>query len=181
MSQTIRRIFVAVLCSLSLTGCFISNEPLIPENAGVLPIDRSTWIGADDFSPATAAGDGYLVSGEGAPTEPVRFSPLMAVNGSQYYVTEVPMDEGDGGWMYGVARRTVIDGIDGPVLQLALLDCSQLPGQVHQEMREKGWQVSDDDSEVCTPPDLEALKALFQDLIKPDMLESEDWWETQGN
>ena len=181
MHQTIGRICVALLCCLSLTGCFISNTPLIAENQGILPIDGDTWIGADAYSRAAPEGDGYRVAGADAPPEPVRFSPLTVLNGKQYFVTEVPTGEGTGSWFYGIARRTVSDRVDGPVIQLALLDCAQLPGQIHADMRADGWQLTDDDSVICAPPDLEALKTLYRDNLTAEMLESDEWWDDQNN
>lgn len=181
MQQTIGRICAIMLCSLMLTGCFISRAPLIAENAGVLPIDGEAWIGADEFRQSFPEGDGYRISGDDAPQAPVRFAPLIAINGAQYFITEVPTGEGEGSWFYGIARRTAIDGVAGPVIQLALLDCEKLPADIHLQMRDAGWLVSEDESEVCTPPDLEALRSLFREQLTQEMLESDEWWEEQSS
>ena len=181
MRQTIGRILFTVFLVLPLTACFVSKDPLIPEGAGVLPMDDGAWIGADDYQYARVVADGYIVINEDGPKDPVRFHPLMHAGTTQIYLAEIPTGESDGGWMYGVARRTKNTDLNGMVIQLALLDCSDVPESSHTEMRSAGWQISEDSNVVCAPPSFTALTQFLRSNLPEESLKADAWWEEQND
>ena len=178
MGWTIQRILLTALFCFSLSACFASEDPLIPQGSGVLPIDGGAWIGNSDYSYAEVSADGYFFKDEPMQDEPARFLQLLIENGVQYFLVEFPT--GEGGYFHGVARRTTLSDKGVSAIQIAMVKCSDLPQSLHQEMIADGWQISDDKGGTCMPPSLEALTSLFRSVLTAEILESEEWWEQQG-
>ena len=180
--MNVKRLF-AIVALLPLAACFVSETPLIPEGAGVLPVDGGFVMCVDETSPCPrfeAVGDGYTAPAPGPNGDllALRFAPLKAVEGRQIFIVEA-RDEADEAYLYGLARRLPAPGADGETLVAAALDCGELPEDVKADFLAAGGREESGFVTSYIPPDLavlnEALLATFA-----DELADEAWWAARG-
>ena len=178
------KIVISALLTLSLAGCFFSEEPLIPEGTGVLPVDGKARICAEGCEETYVSGDGYIIISEendetaGAD---VRFTPLFVAGVRQIYLAEVIMDDDPTtGYIYAVARRSPEPVEGAAMIEMVLLNCADLDASEFEGMRQAGWEIEDNSDDVtCKPPSVDALLELIRSDVSADVLGDDAWWAEQ--
>ncbi|WP_143435222.1 hypothetical protein [Henriciella aquimarina] len=174
-----------LLAGLALTGCFVSETPLIEPEAAVLPAEGGLVVCLEAEDPCLTLmrqDDGYLVE---APREEegdlhVRFAPLIQAGGRQVFIAEAGVQTEDGTfYMYGLARRMLEPDARGATLQVAGLDCEELDETALAGFEAGGGRVETDKMTECQPASLDQLKSVLLAAHR-EGLATDAWWQAHG-
>jgi len=167
---------------LMLTGCFVSESPLIPPGQAVLPVDGPITVCLEEADPCFE----MQVSGDGYETAPqangelgrARFSPLTQAADRQVYILEAQTE--GGGLTYILARRAPNSEPRGASFELAGIACSDLPDTVLDRFESDGGIYSGGFVANCASPNLDVLKVALVNGFSTH-LDDPNWWLEQGS
>lgn len=166
-----------------LAACYVSDDPLIPDGAAVLPVDHVLTLCPDRPDTCVSMqveGDRYVTAPEADPDDSgaARFAPLMQVEGRQIYVLEAH-DTEDDKFTYLVARRTSLDANRTADMDLALVTCSDLTPAQEADFLAAGGVINAGWGGECRAPDLQTLTATLRQVYA-EQFADEAWWAEGG-
>lgn len=174
----------AIFCAAGLlTACFVSDDPLIPDGAAVLPVDHVLTLCPDRPDKCISMqveGDRYVTAPDADPDDrgAARFAPLMQVEGRQIYLLEAH-DTDEDRFTYLVARRTSLDANSTADMDLALVTCSDLTAAQEADFLAAGGTINAGWGGECQAPDLHTLSATLRQVYG-DQFADEAWWAEGG-
>jgi len=172
------RVFAASCAALLLSGCFLSDKPLIGEGVYIHDGPLTFCLDADEpCHQTTLQEDVYLIlpnPEDGADEKPiaVRFRPLMKAGGETIWLGEADLSgEGDQeAWGYVVARRLKDTDLGVREYEVAVPDCSQASSS--QLIR---YGLEKDGPYGCRVTDIDAFAEYLRTRHGEDFA-SDAWW-----
>lgn len=169
---------------LSLSACFITRAPIIPEGAAVLPIDSPITICVEMSAPCAflnIAGDGYSTNSDvrGEVNGTARFTPLTQAASRQIYLLEA-YDSANESYLILLARRAESPPPGAPSFDIAGIECADMTEAQATAFEAAGGEIETGSLvTTCITDDLDLLKSTLLDLYSKD-LGSQDWWLENG-
>lgn len=166
-----------------LSGCFVSDDPLIPEGEAVLPVDERVTLcpdGPDNCVTLFAHGDTYTTADDAGRDKSgeARFYPLTQAEGRQIYLLEA-RDLEDDTYSYIVARRRAPGALGDADLDLALASCSDFSEAQENQFLDAGGQINAGFGSECAAPDLATLITTLRAVYASEFMD-ENWWAEGG-
>lgn len=172
------RIFAALVGLITLSACFYSEVPLIPEGEQItLPYDGVVLCLGDDCRSVMAEDDGTYVippPADEADEKPirVRFQELVADEGEKVYLAEAELsDDPEVSYHYLVARIRPDAHTHVPTYEFAMPSCGDAPDGALER-----FHIEKVDTYSCRVTDLEAFKAYLIEVHGADF-ETEEFWK----
>jgi len=171
------RAFAAGCAALLLSGCFLSEKPLIGEGAHIHDGPLAFCLDAEEpCHQTTVQEDAYLIlpHTEDVNEQPVaiRFRPLMQAGGETIWLGEANLsaDGEEEAWGYVVARKLKDTDLGVREYEVAVPDCSQATAS---ELIRYGLEK--DGPYACRVTDIDALTEYLRTRHAGDFAD-DAWW-----
>ncbi len=172
------RNLAAACAALLLSGCFLSEKPLIGEGVHIHDGPLTFCLDGDEpCHQTTLQEDAYLVlphpeDGEERPIA-VRFRPLMEAGGQTIWLGEANLSEDDeeAAWAYVVARKLKDTDLGVREYEVAVPDCS---GANASDLFRYGLEK--EGSYSCRVTDIDAFSEYLREHHGADFADNA-WWE----